>query len=294
MYRLFMAAVIVALGTGCSLVLDAGESPGRGSAQADAEVDGGGGGALDDARVGDGGDDGALDAAPDASGGMFAADQGPSDASEPADMMDLGEGGIPQDGTVPDEGTDGSPLDMATPPPDMEAGVAEDAGPAPEDASVDAGVEMDPPPEPCAFERRCNGRVVEVCANDTVSRLVCRREERCVDGDCELLPENVYGQACRGNEVGVACAMAGLACGGIAQIPFCLHPAASRGPIALGDECYGPRECVPGLLCSRVGQCVTGEAGTSCLDDLDCVGVCVEQTCQDAAPAEKAPAPDNK
>ena len=107
---------------------------------------------------------------------------------------------------------------------------------------------------------------------------VCTRDERCVAGACEALPE-VYGNACRGRQESAACAAAGLRCGGVAAILFCLHPGVEDGVNEPGEVCYGSRDCRPGLLCTLTGRCSAGALGDPCRDDDDCLGVCVAGAC---------------
>lgn len=113
----------------------------------------------------------------------------------------------------------------------------------------------------------CDGRLLVTCFEDGADRTVpCTREQRCIDGWCEALPE-VYGTACRQQAETVACQEAGLACGGLAAVPFCLIRGA---PVMIGGACYTDQDCAPDLLCSRAGVCQTGQRGDACIDELDC------------------------
>lgn len=113
----------------------------------------------------------------------------------------------------------------------------------------------------------CDGRVLASCFQDGSPRDVpCTREQRCVDGGCEALPD-VYGTACRQQAETVACQAAGLACGGLAAVPVCLIRGA---PGMNGDPCYTDTDCEPDLRCSLAGVCQTGARGDPCLDALDC------------------------
>lgn len=113
----------------------------------------------------------------------------------------------------------------------------------------------------------CDGRLLATCHPDGAARTVpCTREQRCIDGWCEALPA-VYGTACRQQAETVACQEAGLACGGIAAVPFCLIRGA---PVMIGGACYTDQDCEPDLRCSRAGVCQTGQRGDPCIDALDC------------------------
>ena len=175
---------------------------------------------------------------------------------------------------VADEGiADGAPADAV---PDAVA--APDGG----DAMVEPDAAL------CAFEPRCDARIAETCVDGQATQTVCERSERCLNGACEALPEDIYGAVCSIPGLQQECERLGFACGGIAATLFCLHPNASAGPIEIGEECYGPRECVGGGRCTRTGRCATGAEGTLCIDDDDCVGRCVRNACG-RAEAESAP-----
>lgn len=198
------------------------------------------------------------DPAPQADAG-----RGLGDAGDPADIGfvgDAGDVGVAEDaGVAEDLGVDGGHLDAAA----RDVGTL-DAG-AVEDSGADAGQVG------CSVARRCAYRVVEVCVPATgvfVDDEVCDRTQRCVNGACEALPA-VYGQPCRTAQDSAACMAAGLVCGGQAALPFCLHPGT---PLAGGAECYGSRDCEPGLLCTLDGRCSAGLGGDGCRDSDDCAG----------------------
>ena len=143
----------------------------------------------------------------------------------------------------------------------------------------------DSPPPLCSFETRCVRRLIEACEVETglISEVqLCTREERCVQGVCEMLPE-IYGQACRTPQQRDACASAELSCGGRAAIPFCLHQNVSGSELIMdGESCYSGRDCASGL-CTRSGTCSQGQVGDSCREDQDCSdqhACSSEQICQ--------------
>ena len=140
----------------------------------------------------------------------------------------------------------------------------------PLDADAEDGLSCDPP-------TRCRSRIVDACVPGTqeyVEDHVCERTEACVAGACETLPE-VYDAPCRTRDDTARCAAAGLVCGGHAAIPFCLHPAV---PVSQNGECWGSRDCEPGLLCTRTGYCQLGAAGDPCVEPEDCAenGPCTD------------------
>jgi len=284
MQRFLTTSVLFASCVACSLVVEPGAAPDNAGAD----------GAVVDAMLGMGGiaDAADLDAAADAATDAQRDAQVDAMAGDGEVPPDMAAGGHPGDALIGslDQGmTDAMATDAS--PPRTDAGnsadagdgaVSQDASPPMPDGAVDAA----PNPDPCQFERRCDSRIAQECVDGEVRETVCERTERCAEGACEVLPEGVYGNACRVEQDRTACENAGLVCAGPAAILFCLHPDTGQGPIGLGGECYGARECIPGLLCTRSGRCATGENGTPCIDDDDCTGVCAERQCGDPGDAD--------
>lgn len=142
-----------------------------------------------------------------------------------------------------------------------------DAATEDEDADADTAVYV------------CHSRVVTVCDSETTDcseDYACLRTQHCLDGECVDGMPTGYGDDCGASG---SCDESSLTC----VDSICL----SRSQ--LGDEeeeCLDARECVDGLLCTRRGYCRTGESGSVCMEDDDCLtsdgfACCDRQTCED-------------
>jgi hypothetical protein len=202
-------------------------------------------------------------------------DTATTDTIEDTTVSDLDTPDDTPDTTTTDTIEDTTVSDLDTPDDTLDATTTDTIGDSTVDTGTDAmTTDADTPDEPgsavlCSMARRCDFRVVETCDPATgifSSETVCERDQRCRRGTCEALPA-VYGTACRGSEASEACEAAGLACGGFSAVTFCLHP---DNPQDLGEDCYGMRDCNPGVLCTRTGRCSAGAVGDPCLEPADC------------------------
>ncbi len=131
------------------------------------------------------------------------------------------------------------------------------------------------------LDRRCVSRVVEsydATSGSWSETTVCERDQRCLLGECEPLPEGL-GYVCARPE---DCPSGETDCW---RSRCTTHP-----PAEAGHDCLADDECNAGLRCSRRGVCQAGGIGDVCMDAEDCdrgvAPVCNDGACAQSGQGE--------